>query len=288
MINDKYWVTRSSTPLLKEPDARADKVCDLPFGTVVYSMTGFQNNFGHVQYVASKTFEGWMYYADAEPIRYILAHDVVNMSGLQTNSEQDAAQYVIYLNNTQYNLCGELCVCSIFNVGLLNDNDNQKFLTEWKSRPTSWFNKVFLGGKARTTGVSDLVDMASGYLCQIKPLKDAFYDEYHKSVTYSPRRMAYWTYSDWQIILGVKIETRFGSLRSSGVGHWVVVRKIEPNGVNRALVTIYNPFTNNEEQYSWNELVQSMGSVPYGILVRNMMRNSSSVNMYDAHIGKFA
>ena len=254
------WIIKY-TPLLARPALGSAKVCDLPFGTRVEGLEEQDGDYSKVRYVASKTFEGWILSAYAEVVEHRLPHNVVDMEGLQTASQQDAAQYIIYLGNVQYNLCGELCVCAIVGAGLGD------FLKDWKAKPLSWYDRVFKGGKSRTTGIVELRDMASIYPCEMMNIQDALLDPFSKRLLLSPRRLAFFVDKGWQVIVGVRIEGTRGELRGSGIPHWVVVQDVKPTNVNRALVTIYNPFSNRAEEYSWHEFTQSVGA-PYGLMIR--------------------
>lgn len=255
-----YWIIRPYTPMLRSPDPKAEKICDLPFRAKVEPF--FDEILG--DYVraafptASKVLTGWVYRFSVEILDET---PVVYLGDMQTANIQDAAQYIVYKKNVQYNLCGELAVCSIMGIGL------KQFLETWEARPTSFFNRVFRNGKASTTGVSDLTDMLFPYPCQTRNLRDALTDAYWKSVIISPARLEHWTHQGFSVIAGVRIETIGGELRPGGVPHWIVVNGVAPYGVNRADVVYYNPFTNHDEQCSWRELVSSIGVHPYGLMV---------------------
>lgn len=265
MFTNMFWVNRSSSPLYTKPVRHSVKVCDVPFGAVIESLGEFENQFARVRYRAAKIFEGWMYYGDGEALRHELPAGVVDMGEMQTQSQQDAAQYVVYLDNVQYNLCGELAMCFIVQESLPH------FLETWKATPTSFFERVFAGGKGRTTGVLDLLDMIRMYPCRTMTIRDALWNEYHHSVIMTPRQLS--KLNGWFVVVGVNIGGRFGDLRPRGIPHWVVVTNVEPTGVNRALVTLYNPFTNNMEQYSWSEFTQSVGT-PNGLCVQRLIKLS--------------
>lgn len=254
------WIIKY-TPLLAIPSPGSTKVCDLPFGARVESLDESDGDYLRVRYIASKTFEGWIMSVYAEIVENVLPHNVVDMGGLQTASQQDAAQYIIYLGNVQYNLCGEICVCAIFGAGL------EVFLKDWQAKPLSWFDRVFKGGKSRTTGIAELKDMASLYPGETMLLRDGLMDDRSGKVLLSPRRLDFFTAKGWQVIIGVRIEGARGELRAGGIPHWVVVQDVQPTGVNRALVTIYNPFGNQVEEYSWHEFTGSVGA-PYGLMIR--------------------
>jgi hypothetical protein len=254
------WINHY-TSLLRVPLSVSSKVCDLPKNAVVESLEEYDGDFMRVRYTASRVFEGWVLIAYAEIVEHVLPHNVVDMGDLQTPNRQDAAQYVLYLNNVQYNLCGEMCICAIFGANL------SAFLKDWKAKPLSWYDRVFKGGRSRTTGIAELRDMASFYPGETATINESLKDPHSGKILLSPRRLNFLVTKGWQIIIGVKIETGKGELRFSGVPHWVVVTDVKPTSIDRALVTIYNPFGNQAEQYSWREFTQSVG-VPYGLMLR--------------------
>jgi len=61
-----------------------------------------------------------------------------------------------------------------------------------------------------------------------------------------------------------------------GVGHWVVLDKITPYGVNRAQVEIYNPYPNRREEYSYADFIRSCAPTYTGLWV-NRERPSKGV-----------
>lgn len=246
----KYFVTKF-TALYTAP-YQSVKVCDIPRNGIVEHNGEMVNGYALVKYIASRTFEGYVKAEYIEEVRYPEPYPLVNLANMDTPSQQDAAQYVLYMGNVQWNLCGELCVCSILDLPLFD------FLQEWRARPLSFFQRVFAGGRARTTGIPDLLDMLAPYNCTTMTIAGMF----------TPGRMERFIYEGWRVIIGCKIDSQSGELRGQGIGHWVVIRNVHPTGVNRALVTIYNPFPNALEVYSWGEFCRSVGT-PYGVMVRS-------------------
>ncbi len=66
------------------------------------------------------------------------------------------------------------------------------------------------------------------------------------------------------LLVHVSIDGVTGKLRGAGVGHWIVVDKVTPDGVNGGRVELYNPFRNKRQEYSYDELVNSVGSTRSG------------------------
>lgn len=262
----KYWVIKQAA-LRATPNG--SKLLDLPLGarveetgnTQVVHYNGVESLWREVFYETSaRAYCGWMYAAFLEELVNEFPLSVVEIR-YQTVEPNDAAQYMIWKNNVQYNLCGELCVCYITGDAL------DLMLTKWEAKEVSLFRSVFGGGRARGTSPFELNSMLAvyGYIPSIR-LEDGFYDRVLERALVSPGRMAK-LLETHRAIAGVKISGSTGTLQNSGVLHWVVVEKVIPDGVNRGWVELYNPFPNQMQRYSWSEFAASMGS-PYGLLVK--------------------
>jgi hypothetical protein len=73
--------------------------------------------------------------------------------------------------------------------------------------------------------------------------------------------------ANYHMILGVNIDRVAGTLRGSGVGHWICLEKVIPDGIGRGWVEFYNPFPNQIQRESWSTLVASTGGQLYGLAV---------------------
>lgn len=228
------------------------KVCDLPVETVLTGMEELYGEYMLVSYQASKEFIGFVKRSNIEPLKFEFETNVVSIP-YQTKSAQDAAQYMIWKGNLQFNLCGELCMCYIFGLDL------GVFLETWQAKALSWYKRVFGTGIARGTNVEDLIHMADIYPCEKISLSSL-------SGVMTAEKLMFQRAGGWYPIFSCKIETLKGRLRSKGVLHWVVVKDAEAWGLNQGWVKIYNPFSNNIEKYSWNEFSSSIGT-PYGLTV---------------------
>lgn len=267
MAETNCWITTSYAPLRATPGGT--KLCDMPFGSRV-TATGEVRPLFYARQdtvwveviysTSTKTFRGFTY----EP--FLESYDTADHPQVipiphQTDTPQDAAQYVVWFNQVQYNLCGELCVCYLAHVDLID------LISEWGVKAPSVFNRIFYGGKSRGTGIPDLNDMLSlyGYPMPSVVLADGLRDPILGRALVTPARMESMLQLH-QAIVGVKIETSLGRLKPSGTSHWVVVNQVFPKGINNAMVEIYNPFTNELEGYSWAEFTASMGA-PLGLWV---------------------
>lgn len=241
----------------------------MPFGALVNATgnrqaivySGMLTEWVEVIYQTDlREYRGWSYGAFFEDYDPADHPQVVNIPH-QTDSPQDAAQYMVWLNQVQYNLCGELCVCYIAHADL------GAMLTDWKVKMQSVFNRIFYGGRSRTTGLPDLENMLSlfGYPAPSVRLDAGLRDPILERALVTPARMESMLQLH-QAIVGVKIESYLGRLKPSGIGHWVVLENVYPHGINGGHVEIYNPFTNQMEGYSWAEFTASMGA-PLGLWV---------------------
>lgn len=250
------------------PNPYSAKVVDIPAQTVVETTGQYETYlmsrtvgvvYEEIVYRnSSRTFTGWV------PGRYLEVFedpfpDIVKIDN-PTPNPNDADQYVLSYG---YNLCGQFCVC--YCAGW--EYSLEKWLVEWKSSPGSVYNRIFKGGKGTTTGIADLDNMLAyfdGYLLPSKPLGEALTDDLLDRPLLTPGRIAMLLKKD-RIIISCHIETNKGRLQNTGVLHWVVVESITPNRFG-GLVTIYNPFPNTLETYTWDQFSGSTGT-PFGILV---------------------
>jgi len=137
-----------------------------------------------------------------------------------------------------------------------------------RKQPTVFNKKIFYGGRSRTTGIPDLENMFQtfeGYPATFKRASDYF--------KYPDGRILFTAYKLTQalrenrIIVGCKIEPSFGRLKCNGtIAHWVVLETACPEGRGGA-VSLLNPASNSIETYSWDEVVSSVGKIPYGIVI---------------------
>lgn len=263
-----YWTIQPSAPLRDAP-SKGRQILAMPFGALVETtgekttalLSGQPTEWLEVIYTG-KTYSkrGWVYAEYLE--RYVneFAGDVVNIP-YPTSDPTDAAQYMVWLGNTQFNLCGELCVCYIVGDGL------DVFLSKWQAKAINIFKRVFADGRSRGTSITELDSMLWVYDFPASlRLDTGLRDDVLKRPLISPGRLAQML-ETYRGIVGVKISGTTGNLQSAGILHWVVLEKVVPDGINRGWVEIYNPFHNRIQRYSWNEFVLSMGA-PYGLWVK--------------------
>lgn len=261
------YYTNSQAPL-RNP-AGGIKALDIPAGhrvegfeTVPLRYANQDTEWRRVQYSNGlRSYAGFVYAGLLD--RVTEKYSPVLTVPFQTVNPQDAAQYMVYLSNVQYNLCGEFCV--VYCVA--PDMPVDAFLEGWKVKAPSFFNRIFNGGKSRGTDLGDLDSMLAALGREIPSARYnvALRDPVLGRPIVTPERVKA-LLEDNFIISSCHISGLTGSLRGSGILHWVVLESIEIEDVGRARVTLYNPFVNKLQEYSWAELVGSMGQ-PYGVLV---------------------
>jgi len=263
------WVV-AYAPLRALPDTRANKILNLPVGSIVARTgevhDGKINNVDarwvKIVYVTGKTrYEGWLYDGFLERYHEEFPTNVVSIQN-PTIDPHDAAQYMVWRGRVQYNMCGQLCVCYI------TGNELEALLSKWELKSPGIFSSVFGGtGIARGTNIAEVDSMLSayGYPPSLR-LDVGLRDQVLDRPVVTPGRMDA-LLSNYQAIASVKINKLSGNLERSGILHWVVVERVIPDGVNRGWVELYNPFPNRMQRYSWGEFLQSMGT-PYGLLVK--------------------
>lgn len=239
-----------------------ERLCYIPAGSVV-EPTGNEYTvrdvpFSEVLYTTSvRTYRGWIKTGYLEELVNEFPLNVVP-TNTQTSNPNDPAQDIMFLGNIQYNLCGEFCVAYMVGDSIEN------FLALWQPHSPNVFNRIFSGGRSRPTGIGDLQDMLSVYSLSGVSLTALLTDSL--GMILSPGRLSS-IVSKYQVIVGVKIDGVTGNLRGQGVGHWICLERVIPDGRNRGWVEFYNPFPNQMQRESWGTLTASMG-VPYGLAVK--------------------
>ena len=238
------------------------KVCDLLTDSVLIDTYERVGDYAKVIFRATSDFVGWVYRGHLEEITYALPNNVVNIPR-QTNSLQDAAQYILDVDGVKFNLCGELCIASIL------ERDFQVLLDKWKAGDLGLFERLYKY-RSQPTSATDLMNILKFYHCGVQSLPDALLEPKTGNTILTTQRLANLIANGWHPIVGVSIETVHGKLRTKGTRHWVAVEAVTGNGVDDGWVDIYNPFSNNVERREWEVFKNSVG-VPIGVLVKPML-----------------
>jgi len=222
--------------------------------------------FLEVEYVQSQksVTRGWVYAGYLETYTEEFEAGVVQIRSATPNPN-DAAQYLVWKGNVQYNLCGHISVS--YCAGW--DADVEDFLNLLKEKKLSFITRVFPQWRSAGTNVYDLDVMLSmfDYALPSKRISDLLYDRIAKRTILTPGRMAE-ILKTKRVIYSVHINRQTGKLERAGVLHWVVLEEVQPDGFS-GRVLLYNPFTNKMERYQWEQLVES-GGVPYGVAVERV------------------
>ena len=256
----KYWVT-STVPLRPFPGSY-QKIMDIPQYSVVDNTdpTIVKTDYGSFKIdwikVSYREFTGWAYIGRLEFYREL--QDVVVRE--IPAPDHKPHQNIVWEGREKFNLCGQFCVAYI-----AQEKSIEEFLRKWKGEDSATFNRILPGD--RLTGSPDLTSMATVYDFNVN-FYSVMNDVVLGRVLFTPCRLEKLVSRNSFPILGVKIDKNTGNIQSSGIGHWVVITDILPYGINRAVVTVYNPYVNQLQTYSWKEIENSIGYAPQGIIVK--------------------
>lgn len=268
-MSQVYWVIADGVPVRAEPMKGAallylskySKVDILDMAEVMFK--GKMTRFVQVLYVESPKSEtiGWVYAGYLEPYVNPFRQNVVNVRNATANPN-DAAQYLVWHGNVQYNLCGFFCAAYCANW----QGDIEDVLDMLVREKPSLMARVFPKWSGRGTSDYDLGVMlaALGYSEPLVKIGAALYDNVLERVVLTPGRMQE-VLNGGRVIYSVRLDKRSGRLSRSGVLHWVVIENVAPSEFG-GVVDVYNPFGNKSEAYEWEQVVES-GGVPYGLVV---------------------
>lgn len=268
----KKW-TISYAPLRNEPNGT--KILDIPGGAVVVT-TGeaaeVESN-GNIVRWEKVTYRGktaWVHAGYLEDlIEKFPAYEVEIATA--TDDETDAAQYMVLNGDVKYNMCGQLC------VAFISGDDVITFVEKWKTAAPVYYNWTIAGDRDQPTGIDVLNSMLKvyGYRTNTDDIINFTTGLTDPLVGFksSPGRFQKML-ENYYLIACVKIDRITGKLRPQGIGHWVVVDKVQPNGINGGWVELYNPFPNKRQEYSYDEFIISC-STPYwcGLWVKRSLKS---------------
>ncbi len=176
-----------------------------------------------------------------------------------TETLKDAAQYMWYHLTKQYNLCMQFCVafCMMDETGTNNIDD---YLSYWEATALSWWGTIFKSKVARTTGVYDVKKAFEAYGADVEV------QEGKVDFMLLDRKL-----KTHQALVVVRIDYK-GYLRTTGVGHWIVLDELYLADENHSIVDVYNPYTNHIEPYSLDELMLSSTNCRTMVWVKRITR----------------
>jgi hypothetical protein len=243
----KKWLTRYQK--LRNDPILTGNILSLNPGAIVETLNEYTGKYERVIYLGDKNYTGWLESAALEVYYENYEKDCVDISDIQTPDLRDAEQYVFWKKVKQTNMCGELCVAYNLHIKL------SYLLEAWEKKSPKFFNRIFRAGieKATGTGQLDLIDMYNAFDIQAKKLEGNY-------PVYTPEML------QPGMIVGCKIDGYTGRLRGQGIGHWVTIASTTNERLGYGDVTVYNPFPNRLEKYSYAEFLASCRS-PYGAVM---------------------
>lgn len=187
-----------------------------------------------------------------------------------SKNPNDPAQYMMWDSETvvKTNMCSELC------VAFIGGDDIETFLRKWEKHDKIFYPWAVKGSsnKALMWYHIDKMLEVYGYPSPNLKFRDGLSDPGIGFVP-SPGRIKKQLETRY-LIANVRIDAS-GKLVSKeegqGVGHWVVLDKIAPYGVNRGRVEIYNPYPNRREEYSYADFIRSCAPTYSGLWVNRTL-----------------
>jgi len=253
----KYWVVTDAVPVKEAPGAGKVMVW-LSLGDIIEIVNPVEevpSLFNRVKLGENRY--GWVYQGYIEP--YISDQEGVVKIQNATATELDANQYLIWKGKTQYNLCGFFCACMVANW----DAYIEDFLTLLEAKKPSLIQRVFPKWQGKGTAAEDLMSMLTILDIPHEKIQKQFFDTVAGRTILSPKRYADILERN-KIIYSVRINKQTGKVVKSGTLHWIILLSIEVFDYG-GLFTVYNPFGNRIEKYTYEQIVES-GGVPYGVI----------------------
>lgn len=254
-------ITNSQAPL-RDSVGKGKKLLNIPKGSVVNlleivpDVEYFKLNTLWLE-VEYRGFQGFSYAGFFDKYENRLLQNVVDLSGLQTPDEYDAKQYVLIDGKKKYNMCGEISCAYIMGMGL------KEILNGWSREKPNTVSRIFKGSVDRGTSAQTLVGLLDSFGVKSKTISSCFRDPLLKRTIFTLQR-AFESLKDNHIILGVKIG-RDGLIGHGNIGHWIVLTEIEMYG-EQGVCTVFNPYDNCYEIYSWEDLVSANAGID-GVVV---------------------
>jgi len=144
-----------------------------------------------------------------------------------------------------WSLCGEFCVAA------LSGNDILPMLAKWSATKSKNVLNI-LSHSHEGTGITDLQSLLALDTINLK-------NETYPSIPTTPQKIKDRLRAGQFAITGCGI-VKTGQLVPDGsIRHWVVIVDILPVGTS-GWVRVYNPFSNGEEVYEYNQFLLSVGT----------------------------
>ena len=296
MANQKWCVTKQAT-LCNSP--KGDVIATLWIGSVLevtgrqevvpmlgrdgqtYSSIWMEGKYRNAQ----GTLTGWVRNEFFDELEEKFPEPLVDIpiysDGLEepfpyaTREPNDPPQYLVLGKNSRgeelvkFNLCGEFCVAFVMGVGI------KKFLKDWEQAAGSLFKWTLGGDSDKASDTSLLKNMLGTYGYSVSngnvvDFADTLVSPVFEGQNLSPGRF-HKMLQTHTLIAGVVINKFTGKLVpddgnrriNNGINHWVVLDKTFPNGTDGGRVELYNPFTNQRQEYSYEYFISSFGGGTY-------------------------
>ncbi|MBI5295488.1 MAG: hypothetical protein HY869_08425 [Chloroflexi bacterium] len=279
-MSGKKWCYARVTPFLVDPNGI--KRFDLSCGALLeptgqqrnLSINGHDSTWTEVQHTGGDGIvsTGWVNDAYLEDYIEPFPNTEVVIPN-PTPELNDAPQYMLVGGKQKFNMCGELCVAFI--VG----EDIDMLLAKWKAAAPGFYNNILAGDRDKPTGPEDIRSILTAYEYstdngQLVSFKAGLTDPL---VGFEPTQGRMGRMLETHFLVALVTINSYGRLIrkpddsstkrgknrpvvEKGIGHWVVVDKITPNGRNAGRVELYNPFHNRRQEYSFNEFYKSCSS----------------------------
>lgn len=239
-------------PLYKNVD-RIGKYFDLPLNSRFDTVSPIAvNGLWEIEYISKdKLYVGWLDDKYLEFYNQSLPSNVVDLDGIQTPDLNDAQQYIFWDGFKRVNMCGELCVAETLKLPLVD------ILVKWKSVDLPLYKRIVPVNQRDTgTGPDDLIKLYGvfGQTARKIDLKK-----------YTPRLFSELVQDNKRVTVSTHLNTVSGALNGRGILHWCNVVEVFVEGIDMGWVTLYNPFMNRYEKYSWREFIATTRS-PYGVI----------------------
>jgi len=191
---------------------------------------------------------GYSYSGFFDLYQNILPEDIVDLQGIQTEDLYDAKQYIVWEGRKKLNMCGEICVAYILGLSL------EETLEGWTRKSPNLVARIFKGSVDRGTGAQTLIDLIESFDVEgSETISSFFKDELLGRAVFTAQRASE-ALEDHEIILGVRIGND-GYVGTGKINHWVVLDSMDVYG-KQAVCTVFNPYMNRYEVYSWSELMR--------------------------------
>jgi hypothetical protein len=183
-----------------------------------------------------------------------------------------ASQYIFWKDNQEkHNLCGEFC------LAFIGGENIETFLDKWAEKDFPAYKRFVIGNQP--TLINDIksmlkiyygdaphVEFKEGLMALSPALKLNDINSYM-----TPGRMKRML-EDHYLIAHVGLREGRLCTKAGGantyVGHWILVDKIEPEGVDRGWVEVYNPYPNKRQMYSYTEFKKFCANQYNGLWVK--------------------